>query len=138
MPANQSVAAVIEVLRHHEISQVPVVRERPVGESGSFVGPVDVPAVVGSISERTLLDRVYRDPDVLTRPVQEVMDTPFGLVDANEEVERVFPLFTGGATAVLVQQAGKVVAVVSSADLLSYVAHQRLADGDKDRHTGTE
>jgi len=138
VPANQTVAAVIEVLRQHEISQVPVVRARAAGEAQSFVGPVDVPAVVGSISERTLLDRVYRDPDVLTRPVGDVMDTPFGLVDANEELERVFPLFTGGATAVLVQQAGRVVAVVSSADLLGYVAHQRLADVDKDRHAGGE
>ncbi len=138
VPADHSVAAVIEILRHHEISQVPVVRARSAGEAASFVGPIDVPAVVGSISERTLLDRVYRDPDVLTRPVGDVMDKPFGLVDANEELERVFPLFTGGATAVLVQQAGRVVAVVSSADLLGYVAHQRLADIDNDRHPGGE
>ena len=136
VPVDRSVAAVIEVLRHHEISQVPVVRARPAGDPASLVGPIDVPAVVGSISERTLLDRVYRDPDVLTRPVGDVMDAPFGLVDANEELERVFPLFTGGATAVLVQQAGRVVAVVSSADLLGYVAHQRLEDSDKDRHAG--
>ncbi len=75
-----------------------------------------------------MLDRIYRNPEVLGARVETVMDPPFALVDANEELERVFPFFTGGASAVLVQQGGRVVAVVSSADLLGYVAHHRQAD----------
>jgi len=45
-------------------------------------------------------------------------------VDANEEIERVFPLFGGGAPAVLVQREGKLVGVVTRADLLEFAARQ--------------
>lgn len=126
---DQTVADAIEVLRRHEISQLPVVwadRAEPETTDGlQVVHRVDVPAIAGSLSERTLLDRIYRNPDVLSAKVADVMDAPFGLVDAKEELERVFPLFTAGAQAVLVQEGGQVIAVVTSADLLEYVAHHR-------------
>jgi cystathionine beta-synthase len=125
---DDTVSDAIELLRRHEISQLPVVRGDAVTVSdGSADGSqaIDVPSVVGSISERTLLDRVFRNPDVVAAKVTEVMDPPFALVDANEELERVFPLLAAGSPAVLVQQGGVISAVVTRADLLEYVAHHR-------------
>jgi cystathionine beta-synthase len=112
-----SVEHAIEVLRFHEISQVPVVRSRqPDG--------IEIQAIVGSLQERTLLDHLFRNPEVVGAPVSTIMDAPFNLVDANEEIERVFPLFGSGAPAVLVQREGKLVGVVTRSDLLEFAARQ--------------
>ncbi len=108
----------IEVLRFHEISQVPVVRSRQPAEA------IEIQSIVGSIQERTLLDHLFRNPEIVSAQVSTIMDAPFNLVDANEEIERVFPLFGGGAPAVLVQRDGKLVGVVTRSDLLEFAARQ--------------
>ncbi|MEZ4530149.1 MAG: cystathionine beta-synthase [Thermomicrobiales bacterium] len=107
----------IEVLRFHEISQVPVVRTRP-------TDGIEIQSIVGSIQERTLLDHLFRNPEIVTQHVSTIMDAPFNLVDASEEIERVFPLFGSGAPAVLVQREGKLVGVVTRSDLLEFAARQ--------------
>uniref|UniRef100_A0A7C2WHK0 CBS domain-containing protein n=1 Tax=Thermorudis sp. TaxID=1969470 RepID=A0A7C2WHK0_9BACT len=87
-------------------------------------GAIAVHQVVGSIEERTLLDRVYRRPEAIHERIGAVMDLPFPLVDRNEEVERIFPLLSSGAPAVLVEERGTVVGIVTRSDLLSFVAHR--------------
>lgn len=114
---DDTIEHVIEVLRFHEISQVPVVRSRP-------TDGIEIQSIVGSIQERTLLDHLFRNPDIVNQPVSSIMDAPFNLVDANEEIERVFPLFGSGAPAVLVQREGKLVGVVTRSDLLEFAARQ--------------
>jgi cystathionine beta-synthase len=115
--SDDSVERAIEVLREHDISQVPVVRS-PAAD------PIEIHSIVGSIQERTLLDRLYENPDVLNTKVTSIMDGPFNLVDASEEIERIFPLFSSGSPAVLVQSNGLLVGVVTRADLLEFAAHQ--------------
>ena len=124
---DQTVQAAIELLREHDISQLPVVRGDVTVVSGGATGQdtIDVHSIVGSLQERTLLDRLFRNPDVLSAKVSTIMDAPFGLVDANEEIERVIPLLAGGSPAVLVQREGTIAGVVSRADVLEYVAHHR-------------
>lgn len=107
----------IEVLRFHEISQVPVVRSKP-------TDGIEIQSIVGSLQDRTLLDHLFRNPDIVSAPVSSIMDAPFNLVDANEEIERVFPLFGSGTPAVLVQREGKLIGVVTRADLLEFAARQ--------------
>jgi cystathionine beta-synthase len=108
----------IEVLRFHEISQVPVVRSRQQSEG------IEIQAIVGSLQERTLLDHLFRNPEIVSAQVSSIMDAPFNLVDANEEIERVFPLFGSGAPAVLVQRDGQLVGVITRSDLLEIAARQ--------------
>ena len=115
-------ADAIELLRQHEISQVPVVLGATTKRG---LRAVTTESVVGSIQERTLLDRLYRNPDVLSARVSEIMDAPFNVVDDNEEIEKVFPLLATGAPAVLVERAGVVTGVFSRSDLLEFAAHQR-------------
>jgi cystathionine beta-synthase len=118
---DDTVEHAIELLRQHEISQLPVLR----CGSSSPDGQIEIQSIVGSLQERTLLDRLYRNPDVVSAEVSTIMDAPFNLVDANEEIERVFPLLATGSPAVLVQRDGFLVGVVTRADLLEFAAHQR-------------
>ncbi|MGI9252554.1 MAG: pyridoxal-phosphate dependent enzyme, partial [Thermomicrobiales bacterium] len=123
---DQTVAEAIELLREHDISQLPVLRDSTytVIENGGRI-PIEVQSVVGSLQERSLLDALFRKPDVLSAKVSTIMEGPFPLVDANEEVERVVPMLATGSPAVLVQRGGLLVGVVTRADVLEYVAHHR-------------
>lgn len=114
----QTVEAAIELLRRYRISQLPVVRGQ------GTAGRTDVHDVVGSIQERTLLDHVFRKPEAVNEPVSTVMDPPFALVNVREEIERVFPLLSAGSPAVLVEDGGALVGIVTRADLLDFVANQ--------------
>ncbi|MGI8486042.1 MAG: cystathionine beta-synthase [Thermomicrobiales bacterium] len=131
---DQTVREAIGLLREYEVSQLPVVRDAASG-SGSGADcdsagpksgePVEVHGIVGSLQERTLLDHIFKNPDVMNARVSEVMDGPFNLVDANEEIERVIPVLAASSPAVLVQRDGILIGVITRADILDYVAHQR-------------
>jgi cystathionine beta-synthase len=122
---DQTVAEAIELLREHDISQLPVVRTGTPLSGDDGAARIEVQSVAGSVQERGLLDHLFRNPDSLNARISTVMDGPFPLVDANEEVERVVPMLASGAPAVLVQRDGAIIGVVTRADVLQYVAHHR-------------
>ncbi|MGN6484618.1 MAG: cystathionine beta-synthase [Thermomicrobiales bacterium] len=127
---DQTVRAAIELLREYEVSQLPVVREAGEDRTRDCLGPqpgeaVYVEGIIGSLQERTLLDHIFRDPAVLNATVRSVMDDPFELVDASEEVEAVIPKLASATPAVTVQRDGILIGVITRADLLEYVARQR-------------
>jgi cystathionine beta-synthase len=125
----------IELLRAHDISQLPVVRTvSTTGDDHHDVTGVEVHEIVGSVQERTLLDRLYRNPEVVSAQVSTIMDAPFSLVDANEEIERVFPLLSTGSPAVLVQREGRVAGVITRADLLDFAAHGNVSTPRQHSH----
>ena len=74
-----------------------------------------------------MLDHVFRNPDVLGDTVSSIMDAPFSLVDANEEIERVIPILASNSPAVLVQREGLLIGVITRADILEYVADHRAS-----------
>jgi cystathionine beta-synthase len=122
--SDDKVADAIELLRNHDISQLPVVLGRA-AHNGKL--PVKADAVIGSVQERSLLDNLYRNPEILVSRVAEIMEGPFCVIDANEEIERVFPLLTGGSPAVLVERDGLIEGVFTRSDLLDFAAHQSAA-----------
>ncbi len=129
---DQTVREAIELLREYEVSQLPVVRDAASGNDrlrdclGPQPGvPIDVHGIVGSLQERMLLDHIFRNPDVMNARVSTVMDGPFNLVDANEEIERVIPILAANSPAVLVQRDGILIGVITRADILDYVARNR-------------
>ena len=122
---NQTVEEAINLLRKWRITQLPVVRDTAASENGL----IPVHSVAGSIQERTLLDQVFRHPAAMKDPVSTVMDPPFSLVDAEEEVERIFPLLQSGAPAVLVNDDGDLAGIVTRADLLDFVASSANEEG---------
>jgi cystathionine beta-synthase len=106
----------VDRLKEFEISQAPVVRE----------DTADVSAFVGSIRDRELLERIFRDPDALQADVAEVMAPPIPLLEWDEPVEAAFGELEQGP-AVLVTKAGQVLGVLTRSDLLDFLAHRRRA-----------
>ncbi|TVR73501.1 MAG: cystathionine beta-synthase [Sphaerobacteraceae bacterium] len=122
---SQTVEEAINLLRTYRISQLPVVRDSRPSDNGLM----PVHSVAGSIQERTLLDQVFRHPTAMKDPVSTVMDPPFSLVDADEEVERIFPLLAAGSPAVLVNDDGDLAGIVTRADLLDFIAGSTHEEG---------
>jgi cystathionine beta-synthase len=112
--AHEKVRQAIDRLQEHGISQAPVVREEA----------TDVTAFVGSIQERGLLDRIFRDPDALQSDVAEVMGPPHPMVEVEDPVEVAFASLQG-SPAVLVAKGGHVLGVLTRADLLEFLAHRQ-------------
>jgi cystathionine beta-synthase len=109
------VGAAIDLLQLYGISQMPV-SEAPDGEA--------IEGVVGSVTEKGLLDRTYRDPSVVQRTVGEVMDKPLPTIDAPESLDNAFAMLSGGAAAVVVVERGRAAGVVTKLDLLEFLAHR--------------
>jgi cystathionine beta-synthase len=114
--AHEKVRQAIDRLQEFGISQLPVVRE----DSG------EVSAFVGSVRERTLLDRLFRDPDALQADVAEVMAPPLPMVEFDDPVEVAFAELQTGQ-AVIVAKRGEALGVLTRSDLLEYLAHRRGA-----------
>ena len=112
--AHQKLGAAIQLMQRYGISQVPVVRRQP-AES--------VTDVIGSLTERGLLDRILRDPDALGEDIAGAMDPPLPAVDENDSVHDVYGDLTRGGAAVLVARRGEPAAVLTRSDLLEYLAH---------------
>ncbi len=127
---DQTVSQAIELLNQYGVSQLPIVRGEGSTADEDCVGPepgekIEVQSIVGSLQERTLLDQIFRDPGVLNRLVREIMEPPFQLVDAHEDIERVIPMLAEKAPAVLVQRQGVLIGIVTRADILNHVAQHR-------------
>jgi cystathionine beta-synthase len=111
--AHDKVRQAVDRLQEYGISQAPVVREES----------QEVTAFVGSIRERTLLDRIFRDPDSLQADVAEVMAPPFPMVEFDEPLEVAFAELQN-APAVLVAKQGEALGILTRADLLEFLAHR--------------
>ncbi len=114
--SHQKVGEAIDVMQRYSISQLPVVRD---GTADSLAD------VIGSLLDRDLLERVFRDPDALHEDVVVAMQPPLATVDARESLDDVFATLTGGTNAVVVARSGRPVGVLTRSDLLEYLAHQR-------------
>jgi len=113
----ERVGQAINTLQEYGISQMPV-SEDAEGDA--------VASLVGSISEKGLLDRAFRDPAVVERTVGEVMDSPLPLVDASSTLDEAFDLLSGGSSAVVAVRGERPAGVVTKLDLLEYLAHHPL------------
>jgi cystathionine beta-synthase len=109
------VGAAIDLLQQYGISQLPV-SEQPDGDA--------LAGIVGSVSEKGLLDRAYRNPEIVARTVGEVMDRPLPMLEVAATVDEAFALLSGGATALLAVRGGRPAGVVTKLDLLEFLAHR--------------
>jgi len=111
----ERVGEAIATLQEYGISQMPVSED---AEGDAVVG------IVGSISEKALLDRAYRDPTIVERTVGEVMEAPLPLVDASATLDEAFALLSGGANALVAIHGEQPAGVVTKLDLLEYLSHR--------------
>jgi cystathionine beta-synthase len=117
--SHQKVGEAIDLMQRYSISQLPVARNDPAESLADLVG---------SLHERGLLDRVFKNPDALNEDVASAMESPLGAVDASESIDQVFTDMRGGRAAVVVARAGRPAGMLTRSDLLEYLAHHR-ADG---------
>jgi cystathionine beta-synthase len=111
----ERVGDAIEHLQEFGISQMPV-SEQPEGD--------DLAGIVGSVSEKGLLDRAYRNPSVVERTVGEIMDRPLPTIDVVASLDEAFALLSGAASAVLAVRGERAAGVVTKLDLLEYLSHR--------------
>jgi cystathionine beta-synthase len=114
--AHQKVGEAIDVMQRYSISQLPVVRD---GDVQSLAD------VIGSLQDRDLLDRVFKNADALHEDVASAMQPPLAAVEGDQTLDEVFATLTGRTNAVVVAHQGKPVGVLTRSDLLEYLAHQR-------------
>jgi cystathionine beta-synthase len=116
----ETVGAVIARLEDYGISQMPV---SEASEGSALAG------LVGSISEKGLLERAYRDPGVVERTVGEVMDAPLPVVGEGAPLDEAFALLARGIPAVLAVRGERPVGVITKLDVLEYLGHHPRLGG---------
>jgi cystathionine beta-synthase len=113
---DEKVGRAIDMLQEFGISQMPVAH---------WTNGHSVDNIVGSIREKSLLARVFREPDTIESRVSEVMDPPLETVEIVDEIEAIIGPLLGDDTALIARQGPKPVGVITRSDLLEYIAHTR-------------
>ncbi|MGA8296311.1 MAG: cystathionine beta-synthase [Acidimicrobiales bacterium] len=108
----ETVRQAIEILREYDVSQLPVVKHEP---------PVVLAEVVGSVTERNLMDEVFSDSSTIDRPVGEVMGEPLPTIGIGEQVQLAVDRLEK-APALLVLDRGHPVGVITRSDVLAALA----------------
>jgi cystathionine beta-synthase len=104
----ETIAEAVHILREYGVSQMPVVRAEP---------PVMAAEVAGSVSERGLLDALFRHAARPADAVETVMEASLPAIGASEPVERAVEILVD-ADALLVLDDGKPAGVLTRHDLL--------------------
>ncbi|HEX2110840.1 MAG TPA: cystathionine beta-synthase [Gaiellaceae bacterium] len=118
--SHDKVGQAIELMHRYGISQIPVARHDPADSLAD---------VIGSVNERGLFERVFRNQDALHEDVAAAMEPPLPAVEIDESVDTVFAELSEGGPAVIVARDGRPAGVLTRADLLEYLAHHRSTDG---------
>ncbi len=109
---NETIAEAVHILQEYGVSQMPVVRAEP---------PVMAAEVAGSVSERVLLDALYAGKAKLADPVEAHMSEPLPTVGATVPVGEAVAALEH-ADALIVQEDGRPVGVLTRQDLLAFLA----------------
>jgi len=108
----ETIAEAVHIFQEYGVSQIPVVLAEP---------PIMAAEVAGSVSERVLLDALYAGTARLADPVGDHMSAPLQPIGSNEPVSIAVAALEK-ADALLVQEDGRPVGVVTRQDLLSFLA----------------
>jgi cystathionine beta-synthase len=109
---HETVRTAIAILKEYNVSQMPVVGAEP---------PLVLAEVVGTVSDRHLLEAVLSNPSVMDQPLEAVMDPPLPMIGAGEPVD-VAAARLGERSAVLVLDGGHPTGIVTRSDLLDFLA----------------
>lgn len=107
LETRQKVGEAINIMRQHDISQVPV-----------FEG-VDV---VGSLNESAVLNRLLDDPGIKDLPVADIMADPFPFVLPSTRIDVISKMLSKEMPAVIVQNEDGTQAIITKSDLISVLA----------------
>ena len=96
----------LELMREHGVSQVPVVSDE------------DERAVVGTVSERSLLLRSAEHPGILGEPVTEALDPPLPELAAGDPVADAIHMLRDEGKPVIVVDDGRPLGILTALDLI--------------------
>jgi cystathionine beta-synthase len=105
---NETIADAVAILREYAVSQMPVVRAEP---------PVMAAEVAGAVVERDLLEALFSGKALLVDRVEDHMSPALPTIGAGEPVSAAVAALES-ADALLVQEDGKPIGVVTRQDLL--------------------
>jgi len=109
---NETIRDAVEIMHEYGVSQMPVVSAEP---------PVMAGEVVGSVSERDLLDALFAGTASLADAVTGHMAEPFALVGSGEHLAAARSALQD-RDAIMVVDDGKPAGVLTRADLLGFLA----------------
>jgi cystathionine beta-synthase len=109
---NETVRDAIDILREYGVSQLPVVRAEP---------PVTAGEVVGSVSEKALLDKLFSGTAALSDGLERHMSAPLPIIGSGEPASAAIASLSD-ADALLVHVDGKPAGVITRQDLLGFLA----------------
>jgi cystathionine beta-synthase len=112
---SETVQSAIAILQEYGMSQLPVVKAEP---------PLSLAEVVGTVTDRGLLERLVADPAAVSLAVESVMGPPLPMVGSGEPVDEAAARLADGA-AVLVIDAGHPTGIVTRSDLLDFLSSPR-------------
>jgi cystathionine beta-synthase len=112
IPLGVTVEDAVNLMREHDISQVPVI------EGGE---------VVGSLSEARILEILVQNPEAKRKPVAEYMERPFPVISEDASLTEVTSQIGHDTTAILVKQANGF-DILTKSDLIYFLTRQ---NGDK-------
>jgi cystathionine beta-synthase len=105
--AGQAVREAIDLIRRHDISVIPVVRDDK---------------VVGTLSENSLMRRVLEDPKTLDRSAGDVMEDPLPQLAPGDSAEAAIRALTRKTPAVLVVDGSRAVGILTRIDVIGFVS----------------
>jgi cystathionine beta-synthase len=108
---DQPVSDAIDLMRTHEVSQIPVIKNEP---------PFANAEVAGAVDELQLMHLAVKDPSALDKPVGLVMGPKMATVGIGESVQDAVAKLED-ANAVLVLKGGRPFSVLSRADVLRHL-----------------
>ncbi len=110
----ETIAEAVAILQEYAVSQMPVVMAEP---------PIMAAEVAGSVSERRLLDALYAGDARLADQVGDHMDAPLPTLGAGAAVTDAMDALRD-ADALLVQEDGRPIGVLTRQDLLGFVGRE--------------
>jgi len=105
--ASEPARKALHLIQHYNVTQLPVFKNQK---------------VVGTVVDNELLKRVLEDASALEKPAEALMDKPLPVVGPDEPVTRVTRLLADRNAAVLVEDQGEIVGILTRFDMLQFIA----------------
>ncbi|MCK6484818.1 MAG: cystathionine beta-synthase [Phycisphaerae bacterium] len=110
-----TIRTAIDLMRKYEISQLPVI-----DDNGN---------IVGSMQESTAMKLIFDHVDIAHQHVADHMGRPFPVLDRDASIDKAYKRLSLGASAIMVRDGGKPVAVLTKSDIIGYLSNLYESDG---------
>lgn len=115
VPADSPAAAAVELMRRHNISQLPVLEGQE---------------VVGAVQETALMNLLFENPAILNEPVRSIMSRPLPVLPLSTPIPAVYQALLEGRSAVLVQgDDGRLRGILTKIDLIDFYSRKAREGG---------